>query len=124
MVNDFQNIKQQYIDSATLNSKAKAEGNYKVANKQAKINLKIIQRIQAGKADINILLELLNYEYIGVSTLAAIDLLRFRHETQKAVEKLEKIAAMDETYMGVDERLSVMAAQIQLKSWKEKGYVT
>jgi hypothetical protein len=124
MMEDMQQIKQQYIASATISAKALAEGDYKTANKQAKIQNKIFRMMEAGKVDINILVELLDHKYIGVSTIAAIDLLRIHYSILNAEETLKKIASSDETSMGIDEKLKVMAAQIQLKSWKGKGYVS
>jgi hypothetical protein len=123
-MDEREKIKSSYIESAELNKKAASEGNYKVANKQAKILNKIFRLFETDKIDKIILVDLLNHDYIGVSALAAIDLLRLRYETQKAEKTLERIASMDESNMGVDEKLTVMAAQIQLQSWKEKGYVT
>jgi hypothetical protein len=48
-MDDVQQIKQQYIDSAIISSKALAEGDYKTANKQAKIHRKIMLQIEEGK---------------------------------------------------------------------------
>ena len=117
-------IKQQYIDTAVLSSKALAEGDYKTANKQAKIQQKIFKKIEEKKIDANILVELLNHEYIAVSTIAAIDLLRIKYETHQALKTLEKIVKMDEKDMGIDERQSVSAAKYQLESWRKTGAVS
>jgi hypothetical protein len=121
---DREKIKTTYIESAKKNKKAASEGDYKTANKQAKIHNKIFTLLETNKIDKNILVELLEHKYIGVSCLAAIDLLRLRYETQKAGETLEKIALLDESNMEIDEKLTVMAAQIQLESWRERGFVT
>jgi hypothetical protein len=124
MKNDLFEIIQKYVDSTILSSKALAEGDYKTANKQAKIHHKIFQGLESGNIDKNILVQMLDHEYIGVSAIAAIDLLRIKYEAQAAEGKLAEIASMDETNMGVDEKLTVMAAKVQLKSWKEEGYVS
>jgi hypothetical protein len=124
LVEEREKVKITYIESAIMNKKAASEGDYKTANKQAKILNKITTLFETNKIEKSILVELLGNGNISVSCLAAIDLLRFRYEVQKAEKNLERIALLDETGMGVDEKLTVMAAQIQLKSWKEKGYVS
>jgi len=117
-------IKQQFINAAIINSEASSSGDYKTANKQAKLLRDMLKNIENGKYDKNILVELLNHKHVRVSGLAAIDLLRIGHETNIAVETLKRITKMDESKMAVDEKLTVMAAKIQLKSWIEKGYVS
>ena len=121
---DLGTIKQQYVESAILSSKALSIGDHKTANKLAKIQSNIFLNIENGRLDKDILVELLNHENIAVKTIAAIDLLRIHHEVKKAEETLTRIASMDESQMGRDERLRVFVAKIQLKSWKENGYVS
>jgi hypothetical protein len=117
-------FKQKYIDAAILSSKALGDGDYKTANKQAKVINGICEKIKKGSVDKNILVELLNHEYIGVSAYAAVELLRLRYQTEKAEGALERIALMDETGKGVDEKLRIMASQRVLDMWRTKGYVT
>jgi len=123
-MNHFEKMKSLYVESATMNKKAASEGNYKMANKHAKILSKMLKKFKDGEINKDILIGLLEHEYIGVSCLAAVDLLRLHYETEKAEAKLAIIEEMDETNMTIDEKLTVMAAQIQLKSWREKGFVT
>jgi hypothetical protein len=122
-MDDSQLIRDQFIESATKSSKALAQGDHKIANKQAKILKKLVEQMETGVADKNILVELLDHENIGVCILAAIDLLRINYEMEKAEKTLKRIVSMDKTKMNTVERLRVMAAKIQLKSWEEKGYV-
>ncbi len=65
-------IKQQFIDSAIMNSKASTNGDYKTANKHAKILKKITDKMRSGEIDKNILVELLNCEEISVRTSAQL----------------------------------------------------
>lgn len=113
--------KQQYVDSAIINKTASTNGDYKTANKHAKILKKITDKMRSGEIDKNILVELLKHEEISVRTSAAIDLLRMKYEVQKAEEALTEIASMDETGKRIDEKMSIMAASYQLKHWKDTG---
>lgn len=117
----LEQVKQRYIDSAIVNKKASTGGDYKTANKHAKILKRITDKMRNGEIDKNILIELLNHEEISVRTLAAIDLLRMKYEVKKAEVVLTEIAGMDETGKRIDEKMSIMAAGYQLKHWKDTG---
>lgn len=123
---DFTNeqIKQQFIDAAIKNSEASAEGDYRTANRQAKLLRKLMQKIENGTYDKQILIELLDNKNIRVRGLAAIDLLRIGFEVAKAEDTLKQIATLDESSLSVAEKLGVLGAQIQLKNWIESGSVT
>jgi hypothetical protein len=123
-MDDEQKSKQQYIQSAITSSKALAEGDHRLANKQAKIQNRIFQKIERGILDKNILVDLLDHHNIGVSGIAAIDLLRINYEVEKAQKTLERIVTINQTGMTTEEKLRKLAAEIQLKNWKEKGHVT
>jgi hypothetical protein len=117
-------VKKRFAEAATLSSKSLADGDYKAANKQAKVLDRILTAIENGTVDKNILVELLDHEYIGVSANAAVDLLRLGYETKRAEQTLEKIASMDDSGKGVDERLRISASRIVLNTWRTKGCVT
>ena len=116
--------KQQYVNSAILNGRAATGGDPKTANKHARILNRIIGKMRDGRIDKSILVELLTHEEIGVRTMAAIDLLRMKHEVPKAVAVLVEIAGTDETGKRIDERMSIMAAGLQLRRWEETGSVS
>ena len=122
-MNTLEQVKQQYIDSAIINKTASTDGDYRTANKHAKILKKITDKMRSGEIDKNILVELLSHDEISVRTLAAIDLLRMKYEVKKAEEALTEIVGMDETGKRIDEKMSIMAAGIQLKNWRNRGYV-
>jgi hypothetical protein len=122
-MNNSSVFKQQYEEATLLSSKALAEGNKKIANKQAQILQEIFDNIEAGRIESSILVELLEHPHIDVRALAAIDLLRLKTETNKAEETLEKIVSLDQTKMDSEVKFTVFKSSIQLKSWKEKGFV-
>lgn len=117
----LEQAKQQYINSAIINKKASTDGDYKTANKHAKILKKIMDKMRNGEIDKNILVEILGHEEINVRTLAVIDLLRMKYEVRKAEVVLTEIAGMDETGKRINEKMSIMAAGYQLKHWKDTG---
>ena len=120
---NVQHIKEQFIKSAIVNSEALAEGDHKTANKHAKVLRKILEKIENGSVDKNILVELLQHPHLSVIILAAIDLLRIKYEVKQAEETLERIASKDEAVMKTEEKLGILAAKTQLECWKEKGCV-
>ena len=118
---NLESIKQQYIDAALLHSKASADGDYKIANKQAGVLKRIYQRIDNETIDKSILIELLGNENISVRGWAAAHLLGLKYETNKAEETLQNIAVMKGK--DVSENLEIFSAQMVLKVWKEHGYM-
>lgn len=114
---EIETIKQKYINSALLNSKALAEGDHKTANKHGRILRNIHRDIAKGKISTNMLLELLSHDSIAVRASAAAELLR-EYGVGKAEHVLEEIAAMQTT--GVEDGLRVNAAKWALRLWKEK----
>ena len=70
---NIQQTKERFIKSSILNSQALAEGDYKTANKHAKTLRKILEKIENGSIDNNILVELLQHSHLSVTILAAID---------------------------------------------------
>ena len=123
-MDNTQKHKQQYIESAIISSKALAEGDHRLANKHAKIIHNIFNKFKNGKLEKEILVELLSHPHLGVSGLAAIDLLRMNHEVKKAEQTLERIVTTDQIGMTTEEKLRIFMAKIQLMNWKEKGYLT
>lgn len=113
--------KQQYVNSAILNKRAATGGDSRTANKHARIVKRITDKMRDGRIDKSILVELLTHEEISVRTLAAVDLLRMKHEVPKAAAVLAEIAGMDETGKRIDEKISIMAAGYQLRHWEETG---
>jgi len=123
-VDNLLDLKQRYVESTIQHGKALAIGDSRTANKHAKILNKVFQQLNATIEGKNVLVELLYHNTIRVRSMAAIDLLRINYEVQKAEKALELIASLDQTVMQRDERITVFAAQIQLKSWKENGFVS
>jgi hypothetical protein len=120
-MSDLHEIKQQYINAALLHSKASAEGDYKVANKQAHYLKKIFQKIEKGSIDYTMLLELLDHENISIRGWAGAHLLGLRKNTDKAENVLQNIAEMSSK--DIEENLQIFSAEMVLKTWKERGYL-
>jgi hypothetical protein len=114
---DSESIKNIFIEAALLSSKALAQGDYKTANKQAKILHNIIQEIKKGMVDKDILLELLNNETIAVKSYAASDLLRLKYHEKQAEKTLNDIASSQGA--NLEENLRIHSAKWALKKWKE-----
>jgi|WetSurMetagenome_2_1015567.scaffolds.fasta_scaffold1173966_1 hypothetical protein len=114
-------IKQQYITSALLHSKASADGDYKVANKHAHILKKIYQKIEKGNIDYTMLLELLDHDNISVRGWAGAHLLGLKKNTDKAETILQDIVEM--SGKDIEENLRIFSAEMVLKTWKERGYI-
>jgi len=118
-MSNLQKIKQQYIDSAMLHSLASAEGNYKVANKQALKLKNIYLKIENCKIDYNILLELLDHADVSVQVWAAAHLLGLNYEVKKAENRLLKISEMHGR--GIQDNMRIFAAKKTLEEWKVQG---
>jgi hypothetical protein len=118
---ELQEIKESYEIAAQLHTQASAKGDYRTANKQAKILRGIFKDIEKGKITNAILLELLDKKSISVKVWAAAHLLGLKYEIDKAKNVLQNIKSMKSKT--TEENLVIFDAEKTLEVWEKRGYL-
>lgn len=112
-------IKKEYISAARFHASASANGNYQIANKQAKKLRKIYREFEQNKLDKTILLDLLEGSDDRVKLWAAAHLLGLKYATDKAEESLRNIQVT--AGRTKEENLIIFSAKKTLENWEAHG---